>query len=250
MDTQLAKRVFACIDNTTLNATDNDRSVEAFCRRTMEMRLEGGEKVAAVCVYPRFVGVAAKVLQGSDIKVVSVAGAFPHGQLPLGLKIDEVKYVVGEGADEVDIVINRGLLLAGEDNAVLDEVAAMKEACVEKHLKVILETGELSSPTLIRKASELAIAGGADFIKTSTGKISTGATLEAAEVMLKVIAENVKINKKTIGFKAAGGIRKPEEALVYAQLAQKIMGDEYVNNQMFRIGASSLTEGLYSLLTF
>ena len=250
MDMPLARRVFTCIDNTTLNATDNCVSVEAFCRRTMEMRMADGATVAAVCVYPELVGVAARTLAGSGIRVASVAGAFPHGQLPIALRVEEVRRAVGDGADEVDIVINRGLLLAGEENAVRDEVAAMKEACCGRTLKVILETGELPSPTLIHRAAELAIAGGADFIKTSTGKIAAGATLEAAEVMLGVVFENVKTNKKTVGFKAAGGIRKPEEALAYAQLAQKIMGDEYVNNQTFRIGASSLTKGLYSLLTF
>ena len=245
MDRELVKKVLSCIDNTTLNATDSEPSVEAFCRHTMEM---GG--VAAVCVYPRFVPVAASVLAGSGIKVASVAGAFPHGQLPLGLKVDEVRYVVEQGADEVDIVINRGLLLAGEGNAVRDEVAAMKEACQGRTLKVILETGELPSPTLIRRASELAIEGGADFIKTSTGKIATGATLEAAEVMLEVIANYVKIYKKTVGFKAAGGIREPEEALNYVLLAKKIVGEDYVSNQTFRIGASRLTDKLFSLLTF
>ena len=245
MDRELVKKVLSCIDNTTLNATDSEPSVEAFCRHTMEM---GG--VAAVCVYPRFVPVAASVLAGSGIKVASVAGAFPHGQLPLGLKVDEVRYVVEQGADEVDIVINRGLLLAGEGNAVRDEVAAMKEACQGRTLKVILETGELPSPTLIRRASELAIEGGADFIKTSTGKIATGATLEAAEVMLEVIANYVKIYKKTVGFKVAGGIREPEEALNYVLLAKKIVGEDYVSNQTFRIGASRLTDKLFSLLTF
>lgn len=245
MDRELVKKVLSCIDNTTLNATDSEPSVEAFCRHTMEM---GG--VAAVCVYPRFVPVAASVLAGSGIKVASVAGAFPHGQLPLGLKVDEVRYVVEQGTDEVDIVINRGLLLAGEGNAVRDEVAAMKEACQGRTLKVILETGEIPSPTLIRRASELAIEGGADFIKTSTGKIATGATLEAAEVMLEVIANYVKIYKKTVGFKAAGGIREPEEALNYVLLAKKIVGEDYVNNHTFRIGASRLTDKLFSLLTF
>lgn len=245
MDRELVKKVLSCIDNTTLNATDSEPSVEAFCRHTMEM----GD-VVAVCVYPRFVPVAASVLAGSGIKVASVAGAFPHGQLPLGLKVDEVRYVVEQGADEVDIVINRGLLLAGEGNAVRDEVAAMKEACQGRTLKVILETGELPSPTLIRRASELAIEGGADFIKTSTGKIATGATLEDAEVMLEVIANYVKIYKKTVGFKAAGGIREPEEALNYVLLAKKIVGEDYVNNQTFRIGASRLTDKLFSLLTF
>lgn len=245
----LSRQVFSCIDNTTLGATDNERSVEDFCRHTMEMSAKGST-VAAVCVYPRFVEVAAKVLQGSGIKVAGVAGAFPHGQLPIELKVDEVRYAVEHGADEVDIVISRGLLLAGEDNAVRDEVAAMKQACNGRTLKVILETGELSSPTLIRRASQLAIDGGADFIKTSTGKIGVGATLEAAEVMLQCIADNVKINKKNIGFKAAGGIREPEEALAYAKLAQKIMGADYINNQTFRIGASRLTDKLFALLTF
>ena len=250
IDIALARRVFSCIDNTTLNATDNSSSVEAFCRRTMEMRLADGTTVAAVCVYPIHVATAKRTLENSGIKVASVAGAFPHGQLPLELRVAEIRHAVVDGADEVDIVVNRGLLLAGEDNAVRDEVAAMKEACGDSKLKVILETGELPSPALVAKAAELAIEGGADFIKTSTGKIAVGATLETAEVMLNVVKENVKFNKKTIGFKAAGGIRTPEEALAYAEMAKKTMGDNYINNQTFRIGASRLTESLYSLLTF
>ena len=248
MDKELAKRVFACIDNTTLNATDNDASVEAFCRHTAGLQTVEGAMVAAVCVYPRFVGVARRTLTGG-IKVASVAGAFPHGQLPLALKVEEVRYAVGEGADEIDIVLSRGALLAGEYNLVRDEVAAMKEACQGKTLKVILETGELPSPTLVRQASQLAIDGGADFIKTSTGKIGTGATLEATEEMLSVISENVKKSGRKVGFKAAGGISTPEEALAYADLAKKIMGDDFIKNQTFRIGASRLTDRLYSILT-
>lgn len=254
-DLELARRVFSCIDNTTLNATDNEASVKEFCLQTMEKKLLSfnshltTEKVAAVCVYPRFVSVARKALEGSGIRVASVAGAFPHGQLPLHLKIEEVKYAVGEGADEIDMVLSRGALLAGEDNLVRDEVAAMKEACQGHTLKVILETGELPSPTLIAKASQLAIDGGADFIKTSTGKIGVGATLEAAEIMLNVINENVKKSKKTVGFKAAGGISTPEEALAYAEIAKKIMGDDFIKNQTFRIGASRLTDRLFSFLT-
>lgn len=249
IDKDMARRVFSCIDNTTLNATDNNKSVESFCRRTMEMRLADGTTVAAVCVYPVFVGIAKRTLEGSGIKVASVAGAFPHGQLPLNLRVDEVRRVIDDGADEVDVVINRGLLLAGEYIAVCDEVAELKHACKGRTLKVILETGELS-PLLIRRAAQRAIDGGADFIKTSTGKISTGATPEAAEMMLNVVNENVKFNKKTVGFKAAGGIRTPEEALAYAEMAKKIVGNNYINNQTFRIGASRLTESLYSLLTF
>lgn len=249
IDKNFARRVFSCIDNTTLNATDNARTVEAFCRRTKEMRLTDGTTVAAVCVYPMFVALAKRSLQGSGIKVASVAGAFPHGQLPLDLRVAEVRRVIDDGADEVDIVINRGLLLAGDYDEVSREVVQMKDACNGRTLKVILETGELS-PLLIRRAAQRAIDAGADFIKTSTGKIPTGATPEAAEVMLNVVNENVKFNKKRVGFKAAGGIRTPEEALAYAELAKKIVGDKCINNQTFRIGASRLTESLYSLLTF
>ena len=244
MDKELARKVFSCIDNTTLNGTDNEAHVATFCKHTMEMG-----QVAAVCVYPRFVSVARKTLAGSEIKVASVAGAFPHGQLPIALKVEEVKYAIGEGADEIDMVLSRGALLAGEDTLVRDEVALMKEACQGRTLKVILETGELPSPTLIAKASQLAIDGGADFIKTSTGKIGVGATLEVAEIMLTVINENVKKGKNWVGFKAAGGISTPEEALAYAEMAKKIMGDDFVKNQTFRIGASRLTDRLFAILT-
>ena len=218
MDRELAQRVFSCIDNTMLNGTDNEAHVEAFCRHTMEMG-----SVAAVCVYPRFVSIARKTLVGSGIRVASVAGAFPHGQLPIALKVEEVKYAIGEGADEIDMVLSRGTLLTGEDNEVRDEVAMMKEACQGRTLKVILETGELS-PTLIATASQLAIDGGADFIKTSTGKIGVGATLEAAEIMLNIINENVKKSKKTVGFKAAGGISTPEGLLHTQKWQKKLWG--------------------------
>lgn len=248
-DRELALQVFSCIDNTTLNATDNDVSVEAFCRRTMEM-VAGGERVAAVCVYPRFVRTAVRVLRGSGIRVAMVAGGFPHGQIDIGLKTEEVRRGYGEGADEFDMVLSRGELLVGHYDTVRDEVATMKRACGDRTLKVILETGELVSQENIRRAAMLAMEGGADFIKTSTGKSGIGATPEAARVMLEAIADYVKICKKTVGFKAAGGIRKPEEALAYAETAKKIMGDNYINNQTFRIGASSLTEAVYSLLTF
>lgn len=244
MDKGLARKVFSCIDNTTLNGTDNEAHVATFCKHTMEMG-----QVAAVCVYPRFVSVARKTLAGSEIKVASVAGAFPHGQLPIALKVEEVKYAIGEGADEIDMVLSRGALLAGEDTLVRNEVALMKEACQGRTLKVILETGELPSPTLIAKASQLAIDGGADFIKTSTGKIGVGATLEVAEIMLTVINENVKKGKNWVGFKAAGGISTPEEALAYAEMAKKIMGDDFVKNQTFRIGASRLTDRMHAILT-
>lgn len=247
-DRSLLQQVFSCIDNTTLAATDTDASVEAFCRHTLGLH-PAGLQVAAVCVYPRFVNVAKRALEGSGIRVASVAGAFPHGQLPLELKVAEVKYAVGQGADEVDIVLSRGLMLEGDADGVVREVQAMKEACQGRTLKVILETCELPSPTLVAQASQLAIDGGADFIKTSTGKGSAGATLEAAETMLEVIMQNVKKTSKKVGFKAAGGISTPDEALQYASLAKKIVGDDYIKNQTFRIGASRLTDRLVAFLT-
>lgn len=248
-DRSLLQQVFSCIDNTTLTATDTDASVEAFCRHTLALRGEAYGPVAAVCVYPRFVAAAKRVLEGSGIRVASVAGAFPHGQLPLELKVDEVRYAVGQGADEVDMVLSRGLVLEGDADGVVREVQAMKEACQGRTLKVILETCELPSPTLVARASQLAIDGGADFIKTSTGKGASGATLEAAETMLDVIMQNVKKTSKKVGFKAAGGISTPEEALQYASLAKKIVGDDYIKNQTFRIGASRLTDRLAAFLT-
>lgn len=238
-------RIFGCIDNTTLTPTDYERTVEEFCRRTAEMRLGDGTRVAAVCVYPRFVITARRALQGSGIKVAAVAGAFPHGQLPVELKVEEVRRVVGDGADEVDVVINRGLLLAGFEDEVRDEVAAMKEACQKRALKVIIECCDLPTPTLLHKASMLAIEGGADFIKTSTGKGKGGATMEAARVMLEEIAAYRERTGHCVGFKAAGSIRTTGEALGYAELAQGIMGEGYIASETFRIGASSLTEGLY-----
>lgn len=249
IDLALARRVFSCIDNTTLNATDNRSSVEAFCRHTAEMRLADGTTVAAVCVYPQFTSLASEVLQGTGIGIASVESCFPHGQAPLIERVGSVASLTENGADEVDMVINRGWVLDGDYKYVEDEVDAIKRACRGKTLKVILEICELSLEQ-VRLASEAAIRGGADFIKTSTGKGSGGATLEAAEIMLNCIKNSVNFNKKTIGFKAAGGIREPEEALEYAHLAKKIMGDNYINSQTFRIGASRLTDKLYSLLTF
>lgn len=248
-DRSLLQQVFSCIDNTTLTATDTDASVEAFCRHTLALRGAAYGPVAAVCIYPRFVAAARKVLEGSGIRVASVAGAFPHGQLPLELKVAEVRYAVAQGADEVDMVLSRGLVLEGDADGVVREVQAMKKACQGRTLKVILETCELPSPTLVAQASQLAIDGGADFIKTSTGKGASGATLEAAETMLDVIMQNVKKTSKKVGFKAAGGISTPEEALQYAMLAKKIVGEYYVNNQTFRIGASRLTDRLAAFLT-
>ena len=180
------RRVFGCIDNTTLEGSDTRERIASLCRRTLEMQdaRHGVGHVAAVCVYPVFVRQACGLLHGSGVKVASVAGAFPSGQSPLAVKLQEVQYAVDEGADEIDMVISRGALLEGDYERVRNEVAAIRQVCEGRTLKVILETGELPTPADVERAAELAIKGGADFIKTSTGKISVGATPEAAEVML------------------------------------------------------------------
>lgn len=245
------KTIFSCIDNTTLEGCDTHQKIENLCYKSIEMqdKANGIDPVAAVCVYPVFVRHAKSILKGSGIHVASVAGAFPSGQSPIEVKLQEIKYALDEGSDEIDMVISRGSFLEGEYQKVGDEIAAVKELCGSTLLKVILETGELQSQENIYKASMIAMENGADFIKTSTGKIAVNATLEYAEVMLNSIAGFSKKTGKIIGFKAAGGISTPEQALEYFLLAKKILGDNFVNNQTFRIGASRLTNRLFSFLT-
>lgn len=245
------RQVFTCIDNTTLEGSDTRERVEKLCRRSIELQDEskGIGHVAAVCVYPVFVKQARECLCGSGIRVASVAGAFPAGQSPLPVKLQEIRYALDEGADEIDMVISRGAFLEGDYNRVFDEVAAIRNETKGRTLKVILETGELQTAENIAKASELSMAAGADFIKTSTGKIAVSATLEAAEVMLKSIKKYHEETGRWVGFKAAGGISTPDEVLKYYLLAEQIVGKEQTTNQFFRIGASRLTDRLFSFLT-
>ncbi len=196
--------------------------------------------VAAVCVYPAMVSVAVKVLAGSGIHVASVATAFPSGQSPLSTKIDETRYAVAKGADEIDMVINRGAFLSGDYQQVFDEIAAVKEACGTAHLKVILETGELGSLDRVRLASEIAMHAGADFIKTSTGKIQPAATLPVTLVMLQAIADFYHKTGKKIGMKPAGGIRTAKQAIQYLCMVNETLGAEWLTPQLFRFGASSM----------
>ncbi|MCQ2281490.1 MAG: deoxyribose-phosphate aldolase [Bacteroidales bacterium] len=245
------RQVFTCIDNTTLEGCDNRARVQTLCERSLQLQdqsLQIGH-VVAVCVYPVFVRQARQLLSGSGIKVASVAGAFPSGQSPLPVKLQEIKYALDEGADEIDMVISRGSFLEGDYAKVFDEIAAIRSLVADRTLKVILETGELQSEANIAKASEIAIEAGADFIKTSTGKIAVSATLEAAKVMLESIKKHHDNTGKWVGFKAAGGISTPEEVLKYYQLAVSIVGKEQTTNQFFRIGASRLTDRLFSFLT-
>jgi len=247
---QVLKQILGCIDLTTLNGDDTFQKVETLCLQATSYF--SGEKgipnVAAVCVYPVFAKTVHQALKGTDIKTACVAGAFPSGQSPLPVRIDEVKYAVDHGADEIDMVISRGRLIAGDTDFVFDEVRLIKEVCGEAHLKVILETGELKSVELIRKASEIAINAGADFIKTSTGKIAPAATHEASIIMLETIKEYFEATGNMIGIKPAGGISTAEDAISYYLLVKQILGERWLSESYFRIGASSLAANVYNSL--
>lgn len=249
-DNDLLKISFSCIDNTTLEGSDTTERIETLCNNSLRLHdaAKGIAHVASVCVYPVFVRQAKRLLDGSGVHTACVAGAFPAGQSPIDVKLAEIRYAVAEGADEVDMVISRGALIEGREQQVYDEIAAIRAATKGRILKVILETGELPSLDIIRQASQIAIAAGADFIKTSTGKIKVGATPEAAEVMLNAIYENYKTTGSMVGLKVAGGISTPEQALQYARMAYNIMGDKYFDKHHFRIGASRLVTTLYDYL--
>ena len=208
------KMVLNMIDLTTLEGKDSPGKVKQLCYKAMHLHdsYEGLPTVAAICVYPSMVKIAKKALEGSPVKVASVATAFPSGQAPKDVKMRDTKYAVAEGADEVDMVISRGKFLAGEYNYVFDEIAEIKEACGEARLKVILETGELTTFDKVRRASDIAILAGADFIKTSTGKIQPAATMPVTLVMLEAIRDYYYDTGKMIGMKPAGGISKSKAA--------------------------------------
>jgi deoxyribose-phosphate aldolase len=243
---EVLKELVGLIDLTTLNGDDTNEKVKGLCNHALSFYGEesGIPNVAAVCVYPVFAKIVHDGLKTSSIKTACVAGAFPSGQSPLAVRIAEVKYAVDQGADEIDMVISRGKLIEGDEDFVWDEVSRIKEACGEAHLKVILETGELKTVALIRKASELSILGGGDFLKTSTGKIQPAATPEAFLIMLDTIKEFFDKTGNMIGIKAAGGISEPEEALLYYLLVKGVLGNKWLNPEYFRIGASRLADKL------
>jgi len=236
------KMVLNMIDLTTLEGKDSPGKVKQLCYKAMHLHeaYEGLPTVAAICVYPSMVKIAKKALEGSPVKVASVATAFPSGQAPKDVKIRDTKYAVAEGADEVDMVISRGKFLAGEYNYVFDEIAEIKEACGEARLKVILETGELTTFDKVRRASDIAILAGADFIKTSTGKIQPAATMPVTLVMLEAIRDYYYDTGKMIGMKPAGGISKSKSALHYLVMVNEVLGEDWLDNHWFRFGASSL----------
>ena len=200
--------------------------------------------VAAVCVYPNLVRAAKETLGNSGVKVAAVATAFPSGMSSRKVKLEETRWAVGEGADEIDMVISRGKFLQGEYGFVFDEIAAVKEACGNAHLKVILETGELSTLDNVRRASDLAMHAGADFIKTSTGKVQPAATLPVTLVMLEAIRDYYYATGKKIGMKPAGGIATAKLALQYLVVVRETLGQAWLNPDLFRFGASSLANDL------
>lgn len=234
------------IDLTTLEGKDTDGKVKQLCYKALHLHdaYPGLPTVAAVCVYPSMVKVAKAALGNSGVKVAAVATAFPSGQAPRDVKIRDTKFAVDNGADEIDMVISRGKFLMGEYNFVFDEIAAIKEACGNARLKVILETGELGSYDKVRRASDIAMYAGADFIKTSTGKISPAATLPVTLVMLEAIRDFYYSTGKMIAMKPAGGISKSKLALHYLVMVKEVLGEAWLNNEWFRFGASSLANDL------
>jgi deoxyribose-phosphate aldolase len=242
--------ILSAIDLTTLEATDTEARVKALCdqAKSFSIRKKGAPNVAAVCVYPPFASLVKEELKGSGINTACVATAFPSGQATLPVKLMEVSSVILDGAEEVDMVISRGKLLEGKYEEVGEEIIAVKAACNDAHLKVILETGELGSIQNIRRASEIALLSGADFLKTSTGKIQPAATPEAFYIMLESIKEYYEMSGKKIGIKAAGGIADAETAMLYYSLTKEVLGDEWLSKDLFRIGASRLAESVFNEL--
>ncbi|MCX6234772.1 MAG: deoxyribose-phosphate aldolase [Bacteroidetes bacterium] len=242
------KKIMGILDLTTLEGSDTDQKVIELCNSALAYKnlVLDMPYVAAVCTYPAFTRIVRHQLQGSDIHTAAVAGGFPSGQIPLSIKLQEARYAIDEGAEEIDMVISRGRFLQGDDDYVFDEIAQMKGMCEDICLKVILETGELITIKSIRKASEIAINAGADFIKTSTGKIHPAATEKAVLVMLDTIREFYDKTGKMVGIKPAGGISELEQAMKYYLLVLNVLGEEWITREFFRIGASKLADRLLS----
>jgi deoxyribose-phosphate aldolase len=234
--------VLNMIDLTTLEGKDTPGKVKQMCYKAQHLHEAYPDcpTVAAVCVYPSMVKIAKEALGNSNVKVASVSTAFPSGQAPREVKIMDTKFAVEQGADEIDMVISRGKFLSGEYNFVFDEIAAIKEACGKARLKVILETGELVTLDNVRKASEIAMYAGADFIKTSTGKIQPAATMQVTYVMLMAIKDYFNKTGIMIGMKPAGGISTSKLALHNLLMVKETLGENWLDNHWFRFGASSL----------
>ncbi len=236
------KLAISMMDLTTLEGKDTRGKVWALCQKAMRPDPSDPSvpHVAAVCVYPAMVPFVKQALGRSGIHIASVATGFPSGQTYTSVKVEETRRAVADGADEIDMVIDRGAFLSGDNQKVFDEVAAVKEACGPAHLKVILETGELANYDQVRKASMIAMFAGADFIKTSTGKVTTNATLPVTLVMLEAIRDFYHATGVKVGMKPAGGISNAKLALAYLVLLYETMGEAWMTPELFRFGASSL----------
>jgi len=234
--------VLSMIDLTTLEGQDTPGKVKQLCQKAIHLHdaLPGLPHVAAICVYPTMVGIAKKALGNNGINVASVATAFPSGMAPRQIKLEETRIAVDDGADGIDMVISRGAFLQGEYGFVFDEIAAIKEACGDAHLKVILETGELGTLDRVRRASVLAMHAGADFIKTSTGKIQPAATLPVTLVMLQAIRDYFYETGRMVGMKPAGGISSSKLAIHYLVMLRETLGNAWMTPEWYRFGASSL----------
>jgi deoxyribose-phosphate aldolase len=230
------------MDLTSLEGKDTPGKIRALAAKAIHPKPGDPSipSVAALCIYPSLIPEAKEALRGSSVRVASVATAFPSGQSFLPIKVEETRLAVEAGADEIDMVIDRGAFLAGDYGTVFDEIVAVKDAAGEAHLKVILETGELGTLDAVRRASVLAMAAGADFIKTSTGKVTPAATLPVTLVMLEAIRDFERATGKTIGMKPAGGIRTAKEAIQYLVVLYETLGPRWMTPERFRIGASSL----------
>lgn len=244
------KMALNMIDLTTLEGKDSPGKVRQMCYKALHLHdeLPGLPTVAAVCVYPAMVAEARRYLGNSDVKVASVATGFPAGQVSRDIKLADTREAIDAGADEIDMVISRGKFHSGEYNFVFDEIAAVKDVCGNKRLKVILETGEMGALEKVALASRLAIDAGADFIKTSTGKIQPAATMEVTLVMLEVIRDYYFETGKMVGMKPAGGISNAKLALHYLWMVKETLGDAWLTNEWFRFGASSLANDLLKQL--
>ena len=244
------KFCYSAIDLTTLSCTDCVESVQAFVRKAVDFyeKYPHIPNVASICVYPSFVETVGLEIDGTPMRITSVAGAFPSSQSFVEVKALEVAMAIENGADEIDIVLNPGMMLSNREAEAASEVELLREEAKDVVLKVIIESGALKTPELIRRASLISMFAGADFIKTSTGKIDVAATPEAAFVMCHAIKDYYNLTGRKVGFKAAGGVKTPEDAALYYTIVEEILGEEWLTTDLFRIGASSAANNLISAI--
>ena len=248
---EVKKFLFHCIDLTTLKCTDSEPSVMQFTQRVNDFvdKYPDLDNVAAICVYPNMAEIVNDTLEADNVNIACVSGGFPSSQTFIEVKVAETSLALHAGADEIDIVISVGKFLSGDYEGMCDEIEELKDGGGEKHLKVILETGALATAENIKKASILSMYSGADFIKTSTGKEKPAATPEAAYVMCQAIKEYFLETGRKVGFKPAGGINTVEDALIYYTIVKEVLGKEWLNNELFRLGTSRLANLLLSDIT-